>query len=185
MTVFTLLVLALSLSFDSFAVSVSSGLMKKQIVFKQAIRIAFFLAFFQALMPVLGWLGGVTIRQYIEPIDHWVAFSILLIIGLKMVFESFKSDENKTLDPLRLRTILSMAFATSIDALAVGISFALIKVNLIMAVAIIGSVTFIVSMLGILLGKKCSARFGKPLEALGGIMLIAIGVKIVLEHYSV
>jgi putative Mn2+ efflux pump MntP len=185
MSVFTLLFLALSLSFDSFAVSVSSGLIKKQIVFKQAIRIAFFLALFQALMPVFGWLGGVTIRQYIEPIDHWVAFSILLVIGLKMIYESFKSAENKTIDPLRFRTIISMALATSIDALAVGISFALIEVNLFLAVAIIGSVTFIVSMLGILMGKKCGSRFGKPMEALGGLMLIAIGVKIVLEHYSV
>lgn len=185
MSFLTLFILSVSLSFDSFAVSVSSGLAKKEIKFRQALRIAFFLALFQALMPVIGWFGGISVKEFIEPIDHWVALGLLSIIGIKMIVECYKCDEEKTLDPLRFRTIITMALATSIDALAVGVSFALINVNLYVAVIVIGAVTFIASMIGILMGKKTGARFGRKIEALGGLLLIAIGVKIVLEHYFI
>lgn len=133
-------------------------------------------------MPVLGWLCGLSIKSLIESFDHWIAFGLLLIIGTKMIFESFKAKENKTLDPLNLKFIIVMAIATSIDALVVGISFAIIDVNIILAVFIIGSVTFIASMLGVLFGKNSGSRLGKRMEVLGGIILICIGIKILVEH---
>lgn len=185
MGLITLFFLAIGLCFDTFAVSVSSGLLRKEIVFWQAVRIAFFLAIFQAIMPVLGWLGGITIKEWIEPFDHWVALGILTILGVKMLIESLKASDEKNINPLDIKVIISMALATSIDAFAVGISFAIIEVNMILAVLIIGSVTFIASMLGILFGKKTGSHFGQKMEIIGGLILIAIGIKIVIEHYQV
>lgn len=184
MDLITLFLLAIGLCFDTFAVSVSSGLIRKEILFWQAVRIAFFLAIFQAIMPVFGWLGGITIRSWIEPFDHWVALGILTILGVKMLLESQKNSNDKNIDPLDIKVIISMALATSIDALAVGISFAIIEVNMFLAVIIIGSVTFIASMLGILFGKKTGSHFGQKMEIIGGIILIVIGIKIVIEHYK-
>jgi len=185
MGLITLFLLAIGLCFDTFAVSVSSGLLRKEIVFWQAVRIAFFLAVFQAIMPVLGWLGGITIKDWIEPFDHWVALGILSILGIKMLIESLKKSEEKNINPLDVKVIISMALATSIDAFAVGISFAIIKVNMILAIVVIGSVTFIASMLGILFGKRTGSHFGQKMEIIGGLILIAIGIKIVFEHYQV
>lgn len=185
MDLITLFLLAIGLCFDTFAVSVSSGLIRKEIIFWQAVRIAFFLAIFQAIMPVLGWLGGITIRNWIEPFDHWVALGILALLGGKMILESRKKSNDKNIDPLDIKVIISMALATSIDALAVGISFAIIEVNMFLAVIIIGSVTFIASMLGILFGKKTGSHFGQKMEIIGGIILIIIGIKIVIEHYNI
>ncbi len=185
MDLITLFLLSIGLCFDTFAVSVSSGLLRKEIVFWQAVRIAFFLAIFQATMPVLGWLGGITIKDWMESFDHWVALGILSILGIKMLVESFKKDEEKNINPLDIKVIISMALATSIDAFAVGISFAIIEVNMLLAFIIIGSVTFITSMLGILFGKKTGSHFGQKMEIIGGIILIAIGIKIVLEHQQI
>ncbi|HPD95461.1 MAG TPA: manganese efflux pump MntP family protein [Tenuifilaceae bacterium] len=185
MPFFTLFLIALGLSFDTFAVSVSSGIARNKIVFGEAIQIASVLAFFQALMPLIGWLGGISIKNYIEPIDHWVALALLSLIGIKMIIESFKEVENRKFDPLKPKVMLSMAIATSIDALAVGISFAITQVNILLAFVTIGFVTFIVSMLGMLFGKKIGGKLGQRMEILGGIILIAIGVKIVLEHLGI
>lgn len=182
MDLITLFLLSIGLCFDTFAVSVSSGLLRKEIVFWQAVRIAFFLALFQAIMPVLGWLGGISIKGWIESFDHWVALGILSILGIKMLIESFKKSEEKNINPLDIKVIISMALATSIDAFAVGISFAIIEVNMLLAFIIIGAVTFISSMLGILFGKKTGSHFGQKMEIIGGVILIAIGVKIVVEH---
>jgi len=153
-------------------------------VFWQAVRIALFLAIFQAIMPVIGWIGGITIKDWIEPFDHWVALGILSILGVKMLIESLKKNEDRDINPLDIKVIISMALATSIDALAVGISFAIIEVDMILAVLIIGSVTFIASMLGILFGKKTGNHFGQKIEIIGGLILIAIGIKIVIEHHQ-
>ena len=182
MSFFTLFLLAVGLSFDTFAVSVSSGLIKKEILFFQAIRIAFFLALFQALMPVVGWLGGLSIKSFIEPVDHWIAFGLLSLIGIKMILECFKDEDHKTIDPLSIKYIIGIAIATSIDALVVGVSFAIVEVNILLAVLIIGAVTFIASMIGILFGKKSGSKLGKRMEVLGGLILIGIGVKILVEH---
>jgi len=184
MDIITLILLAVGLCFDTFAVSVSSGIIRKEIVFRQAVRIAIILAIFQAIMPLIGWLGGISIKNWIEPFDHWIALGILTILGIKMIIESQKDSDEKEIDPLNIKFIISMALATSIDAFAVGISFAIIEVNMLLAVFIIGSVTFIASMLGILFGKKTGSHFGQKMEIIGGLILIIIGIKIVMEHYQ-
>ena len=176
-----LILLSIGLSLDSFAVSISCGLMRKQISFLQAFKLAFFS--FQASMPVIGWLGGIGIKQWIDPVGHWVAFGLLSIIGIKMIIDSRKDESEKSLNPLDLKYILGLSFATSIDALAVGVSFAIIEVNMLLAFIIIGFITFVSSMLGIRLGKGSSCAVRKRMEVLGGCILIAIGIKILLQHF--
>ena len=183
MEIFTLLLIGIGLSFDSFAASITSGVAKNKIRFWQATKIAFFLAFFQALMPVIGWLIGRKILHLIQSVDHWIAFGLLSILGIKMIWESLtKEESNKNFDPLNLYVLLGMSLATSIDACIVGISFGFLQINIILAVFKIGTVTFIISMLGILFGKKTGSRFGKKMEIVGGIILIGIGTKILIEH---
>ncbi len=184
MELLTVFLLAVGLSFDSFAVSVCSGLNLPKIRFFQAAKIALFLAFFQASMPLIGWLLGNSIKSLIEPVDHWIAFGLLLLIGGKMIIESLAgSEEREIKNPLHLRVILLLSLATSIDALAVGFSFATLLDKILIAVLIIGSVTFIASMLGILLGKKTGPRINRYAEIFGGFILIFIGSKIVFEHF--
>ena len=178
----TIFLIAIGLCFDSFAVSVSSGLMMKHIRFLDAMKISFSLAFFQGLMPFLGWLAGKRISGYLSSYDHWIAFGLLVIIGLRMIWESQKPEENKSFNPLNIWFIIYMSIATSIDALIVGLSFAFLKTNIYTSIIIIGIVTFISAMLGIFFGKKAGARFGKKMEILGGIILIAIAIKILIEH---
>lgn len=183
MEFFTVLILAIGLSFDTFAVSVSSGVVLPEIRFKQAVKIASILALFQGLMPIIGWAIGSGFKKYIENLDHWVAFLLLLALGLKMIYESFVTvNESETSNPLILKNRITMAFATSIDALIIGFGFAIIQFGIIESSAIIGFVTFIVSMLGLLFGKSVGIRFGKRMEILGGIILILIGAKILFEH---
>ena len=183
MEILTVFLLSIGLSFDSFAVSVCSGLNLPHIRFFQAAKIAIFLALFQAFMPLLGWLVGNSMKALIEPVDHWIAFGLLGMIGGKMIIESFiNSEEREIKDPLSLKVILTLSVATSIDALAVGFSFSTILDKILLAVFIIGSVTFIASMLGILLGKKTGPKINKYAEITGGLILIAIGAKIMVEH---
>lgn len=185
MELLTILLIAISLSFDTFAVSVSSGLILKQIDFYKASRIAIVLAVFQALMPVIGWLLGIGVKEYAEQFDHWIAFTILGLLGLKMIYESFKTNpEERQFNPLDIKVMLGMAIATSIDALIVGFSFALLNFKIVLSVGIIGSVTYIVAMLGMLFGKNMGARMGQRMEFMGGLMLILIGVKILVEHLT-
>lgn len=190
MEIITLILLALGLSFDSFAVSVSSGLMLPAIRFYKACIIAFSLAFFQAVMPLLGWFAGVTIRDYLVNFDHWIAFGLLSALGIKMIYESLKPEEQRNgFNPLDPVVLLTMSLATSIDALIVGVSFAFIESSetpfwlaILLPVIIIGGITFLMSMLGILFGKKAGSKLGKRMEMLGGSILIGIGFKILLEH---
>lgn len=183
MEILTVLFLAIGLSFDSFAVSVCSGLNLPQIRFLQAAKIAIFLALFQALMPLVGWLLGNSIKSLIEPVDHWIAFGLLSLIGGKMIIESFIDSEQREIkNPLHIKVILLLSLATSIDALAVGFSFATLLEKILIAVFIIGSVTFIASMLGILLGKKTGPKINKYAEIIGGLILFGIGTKIMIEH---
>jgi len=179
----TIFLVAIGLSFDSFAVSVSSGLIIKKIDILNAIKIALSLSLFQALLPVIGWYIGAEVVEYIKDYDHWIAFLLLLFIGGKMIYDSLKpGDEEKKFNPLHFLTLITLSVATSIDALAVGFSFGLIKINIWITVLIIGLVTFLFSMTGILFGKKTGQRFGKKMEILGGIILIGIGIKILVEH---
>ncbi len=185
MELLTILLIAIGLSFDTFAVSVSSGLILRKIEFLDACKIAVTLAVFQALMPVLGWLAGSGIKDYAEDFDHWIAFGILSLLGGKMIYESFNTDpEDRSFNPLDIKIMIGMAIATSIDALIVGFSFALLNYKILLSVGIIGVVTYIVAMLGMLFGKKIGARMGRRMEMLGGVMLIIIGLKILIEHLT-
>jgi len=140
------------------------------------------LAFFQSVMPLIGWFGGVQIEEYIVNFDHWLAFGLLAILGIKMILETFKDEEEKTFNPLLLSVVIGMGLATSIDALVVGISLAFLNINIFISIAIIGFITFFVSMIGMLLGKNATGAIGKKFEIFGGIILIGIGVKILMEH---
>ncbi len=185
MELLTIFLIAIGLSFDTFAVSISSGLILKKIDFYNATKIALTLALFQAAMPLIGWLAGSGIKQYAESFDHWIAFGILALLGGKMVYESFKTDpEERSFNPLDIRVMIGMAIATSIDALVVGFSFALLDFKILISVGIIGAVTYIVAMLGMLFGKKIGSRMGRRMEMLGGVMLFLIGLKILIEHLS-
>jgi putative Mn2+ efflux pump MntP len=176
--------IALGLSFDTFAVSVSSGILLPRITFYEGIKIAIVMAFFQALMPLIGWLAGKSVELYARDFDHWLAFILLSGLGIKFIYESFSKDQSNRADPLQLKIRIHMAIATSIDALIVGFSFALLEFRILLSLFIIGSVTFIVSMLGLLFGKKIGSRLGKRMEIVGGIILIAIGIKILLQHLA-
>lgn len=186
MTVFqfiTFLLIGLGLSFDSFAVSVSIGLLRRDIRFLQACKIAFSLAFFQATFPVIGWMIGNVIEDLIVSVDHWIAFGLLLLIGGKMVYEGLK-DENtlSNLNPFKLTVLIALSIATSIDAFVVGITFGFLETPIAFPAAVIGSVTFIASMLGLLFGKNIPAKRSHQSLILGGIILALIGVKILIEH---
>ncbi len=179
-----LLLVAVALSMDAFAVAVSSGIASDAPGAKRIIKLAFFFGFFQFLMPVIGWLLGNGVSTYIEKIDHWVAFGLLAFIGARMVIGSIKgdTDSKEVDDPFSTKTLFVMAVATSIDALAVGISFALAGVNIWSSSVVIGVVTFTLSAIGVLIGKKVGSMFEKSAGILAGIILIGIGVKILIEH---
>lgn len=185
MELLTIILIAVGLSFDTFAVSVSSGLILRKIDFSNASKIAITLAVFQAAMPLIGWIAGSGIKDYAESFDHWIAFGILTLLGGKMIYESFKTDpEDRNFNPLDIKVMVGMAIATSIDALIVGFSFALLNYKILISVGIIGAVTYIVAMLGMLFGKKIGASMGRRIEILGGVMLFLIGLKILIEHLS-
>lgn len=179
----TFLFIGIGLSFDSFAVSISCGLAKREIRFKQAIVVALSLAFFQAFFPVIGWLIGESVRILVDSFAHWLAFGLLALIGVKMILEGKKQDGSfKNFDPFNPRFLLTISVATSIDALVVGLSFGFLDLPILFPVLVIGFVTFIASMLGMLFGKKIPAKRGCQSLILGGIILIAIGIKILVEN---
>ncbi|WP_434503118.1 manganese efflux pump MntP [Prevotella sp.] len=180
--------LALALAMDCFAVSIASGIIVKKHIGKMMIRMAFLFGFFQAAMPLIGWFGVSTFTSYLENVDHWIAFCLLTFLGGRMIRESFLPEEEKKIKPRKLKTQVVLAIATSIDALAVGISFACTGFSnlkmLVCPLLIIGFVSFVMSIIGVLLG----VRFGKPIakklkpELLGGFILIIIGIKVLLSH---
>lgn len=179
----TFLFVGIGLSFDSFAVSVSCGLMRREIQFKQAAVVAGFLAFFQAAFPVVGWLIGSEIKDIISAFDHWIAFGLLLFIGVKMIIEGIKENGSlNNFDPFKLSVLIGLSVATSIDALVVGLSFGFLDMPIIFPVLVIGVVTFIASMLGMLFGKYIPKKRSRQSLILGGVILISIGGKILVEH---
>ncbi len=183
MDLLTVFIIAIGLSFDSFAVSIISGLSIPKIRFFQAARLAIIFATFQALMPLVGWLLQSSIKDLIEPVDHWVAFAILSLVGGKMIMENLIGKNEKEIkDPLRFRVAIVLAIVTSIDALAVGFTLGIIIEQFITAILIIGGVTFIASMTGVLIGKKTGPKINKYAEIIGGIILFSIGAKILIEH---
>ena len=187
MGLFELILIALGLSMDAFAVSLCKGLSVNRLKLKKTVIIALFFGGFQALMPLFGWLLGKQFESYITRIDHWIAFVLLVFIGGKMVYEALRKDRcpAKNGDALNLKELLILAVATSIDALAVGITFAFLQVPIIYAVSLIGIITFVVSFAGVFIGHKFGARLKSKAELSGGIVLILIGSKILLEHLGV
>ncbi len=184
-----LVLLAVGLSMDAFAVSICKGLGMKKINLKVAVVLGLFFGGFQAGMPVIGWALGSQFIGIIGPIDHWIAFILLAFIGGKMLWEAFTEDEdegdNKNAERIDLGEYLILAIATSIDALAVGISFAALSVDIVPAVSLIGVTTFIFSVAGVAIGHTFGARYEKPATIVGGIVLILIGLKILLEHLGI
>ena len=180
---FTIIVVAVGLALDAFVVSIVSGSAYKQLHVKHALRMALFFGGFQALMPLIGFMVGLSVKKYIEFCDHWIAFGLLAAVGVKMIYESFKIKSiEKKFDPSNIFVLLMLSVATSIDALAIGITLSLLTSSIIAAVIIIGLVTFVLSYLGVYIGKKFGHFFENKIEAVGGIILIGIGVKILCGH---
>jgi putative Mn2+ efflux pump MntP len=186
MWVITIFMVAVGLSMDALAISVISGSAYRHLQVKHALRIGAFFGGFQALMPLVGALAGLTLRRYIAAYDHWAAFAILAAVGGKMLYESAKIKSAKdNFDVSNLFVLLVLSIATSIDALAVGITLPLLKVPVVGSAAIIGLTTFVLCYVGVFVGKKFGSACGgfeSKIEAIGGLILIALGVKIVLQH---
>ncbi|OGR78546.1 MAG: hypothetical protein A2X32_04645 [Elusimicrobia bacterium GWC2_64_44] len=182
-----LLLIALGLSMDAFAVAVASGATMKRLHLPNALKMALFFGGFQALMPALGWLAGLGMKNFISGVDHWIAFGLLSAIGGKMLYESFKIKEEEECGgpktcPFDTGTLTVLAIATSIDALAVGLTFAALAVSIVTPVLVIGAVTFAMSVAGVRLGSSGGHFFEHKMEAAGGLILIAIGLKILAGH---
>ena len=181
----TTILLSLGLAADAFAVAVSSGLAIKHMKVNKALKIALFFGVFQALMPVLGWLIGLSFSFLITPIDHWIAFGLLSFIGGRMIYESLQSEEcEKKFNPLDTGTLITLSVATSIDALAVGLGFAVLKDSIALAVTAIGFITFFLAFAGVFIGHKCGNLFANKIEILGGAILIFIGSRILFMHLT-
>ena len=185
-----LFLIAVGLSMDAFAVSVCKGLCMKRLNVRQALVIALFFGGFQALMPLVGWVLGTQFERFITPIDHWIAFGLLALIGSKMLWDAFHEDGGEGMacpadGRLDLRELTMLAIATSIDALAVGITFAFLRVDIVLSVGLIGLTTFVLSLFGVAAGHRFGARYERPATITGGIVLILIGLKILLEHLGV
>lgn len=186
MSTFEIWLLAVSLAIDCFTVSVASGIILRRIQWRTFFTMAFFFGFFQALMPLIGWSGANRFSHLIEAYDHWIAFGLLAFLGIRMIREYFKDIEECSFDPTRLKVILTLAVATSIDALAVGISFAFTGYNNLVSLTepllAIGFASFAISLTGSLIGIFFGKRFNFRMEFFGGLVLIGIGTKILIEH---
>ena len=185
MKLLPIILIAFGLAMDAFAVSITCGISIPKPKIGNALKVAFSFGLFQAVMPVIGWLAGTTIYQVIQKIDHWIAFGLLAFIGGRMIYEALVSKScERIVDSNDLSTLLVLSVATSMDALAVGITFAFLDVTIIYPVMIIGLITFCLSLLGVFIGKKLGCSFGKYADIVGGIILIFIGTKILVEHLS-
>jgi putative Mn2+ efflux pump MntP len=184
MNIVTVLLIAFGLAMDAFSVSITSGITIKKVRFANALKIGSAFGLFQFIMPLIGWLVGSSLKSLISGIDHWIAFGLLAFIGFKMIYESTsESTSKKKIDPLHNTTLLLLAITTSIDALAVGVSFSFLDTNITIPAVIIGVVTFILSFFGVFVGNGLRHFFEKAkTEVIGGLILIGIGVKILIEH---
>jgi len=168
---------------DCFAVSVTSGLTIKKVKVLNALSIAFSFGSFQAIMPIIGWLAGVSIVHFISDFDHWLAFILLCIIGGRMIYESTKLEANENkMDPLNIYMLLMLSIATSIDALAVGLSLSFLRISIVLPSIVIGIVTFVISFFGVYVGGRIGHFFEQKIEMVGGLILIGIGIKILIGH---
>lgn len=186
MSILEIWLLAVSLAIDCFTVSITSGIILHRIRWGIFLKMAFLFGLFQAAMPFLGWLGASRFNHLIETYDHWIAFALLAFLGIRMIREHFKDEEERSFDPTRMKVILTLAVATSIDALAVGISFAFTGFrtlsSLLYPLTAIGIASFVISLAGSLIGVFFGKRFNLRVEIFGGLVLIGIGIKILFEH---
>lgn len=182
MNLFELFIIAVGLSMDAFAVSVCKGLSVRKVKAKHAICTGLWFGGFQGLMPLIGYFLGIRFQSLITSIDHWIAFGLLSLIGLNMIKESLEKDEENLNDSFSVKTMFPLAVATSIDALAVGITFAFLNVDIVPAVSFIGIITCILSCVGIWIGNIFGSRYKSRAEFAGGAVLILMGLKILLEH---
>lgn len=189
MSFLSVFIIGIGLSMDAFAVSLAKGFCLKKDILKYAFKISFLFGVFQAIMPLIGWFAGTYFENYIKSIDHWIAFILLGFLGGKMIIESIKefnsSDANELAcdrDTLSLKNLIVLAIATSIDALAVGISFGFLSVKIVPSILIIGLTTFILCFIAVVIGKKLGESLQKYSELIGGVILLIIGIKILLEH---
>lgn len=185
MGIIELVLIAVGLAMDAFAVSICKGLSMKKMDWKKAGIIGVYFGIFQGGMPLVGYLLGVGFQEKIQAVDHWIAFALLAFIGGNMIKEALSKDEEDCNDSVDFKTMIVLAIATSIDALAVGVTFAFLKVNIILAVLLIGIITFIISMVGVKIGNVFGDKYEKKAEFAGGLILILLGLKILLEHLGI
>ena len=185
MGIIELFFIAVGLSMDAFAVAVCRGLGMKKLNMKQGAIVALFFGGFQGLMPLIGWALGRQFEQYIVSIDHWIAFVLLGYIGGKMIWDAFHDDEDEVSSDFDIKQLFLMAVATSIDALAVGITFAFLRVDIVPAVLLIGITTFVLSLVGVWLGHRFGSKYKNKATFAGGFVLCIIGLKILLEHLGI
>lgn len=185
MGIIELVILSIGLAMDAFAVAVCKGLSMAKMKWKNAIIIGLYFGFFQGFMPVIGYLLGVNFQEKISSIDHWIAFILLGIIGINMLKEAISKDCEKQNDSVKFKDMIVLAIATSIDALAIGITFAFLKVNVVLAVSLIGVITFTISVAGVKIGNIFGDKYEKKAEFAGGLILILLGAKILLEHLNI
>jgi len=178
--------IAVALAMDAFAVSIVAGVNLKDVSFRQTFRLAWHFGFFQALMPVIGWYAGLSVRTYIERYDHWIAFGLLTFVGIKMIREAFQHEKEETTpkDPTKGMTLVVLSIATSVDALAVGFSISMLNISIWTPAVIIGIVAGVFTIIGLQIGKRIGSavRLGLYAEIVGAIVLFAIGLKILHEH---
>jgi putative Mn2+ efflux pump MntP len=187
MNVIVIIGIAIGLAMDAFAVAISASAIIGKITGRHIFRLGFHFGLFQAMMPVIGWLAGSRIQKYIAPIDHWIAFGLLAFIGIKAIYGALQREieEKPVGDPSRGMSLVMLSVATSIDALAVGLSFAMLEINIWYPALIIGVITGAITIIGMVIGSSLGSRFGKPMEIVGGLVLIGIGVKILIEHLTI
>ena len=188
MTTLEIWLTALALAMDSFTVAITAGLILKRIQLRHFLVIAFFFGAFQALMPLIGWGGSIYFHQFIEHYDHWIAFAILVFLGVKMIREGIQGDEEKSFDPTKLATVLVLAVGVSVDALAVGISFTCLGLNtlasIIYPLIAIALASFVLALMGCFIGSLIGNKIKFPVEPVGGVVLIILGIKILWDHLA-
>lgn len=182
MSIIEIALIGVGLAMDAFAVSICKGLAMRSMSYKKAIIIAAFFGFFQAMMPALGYVLGTTFASKIAAIDHWIAFILLALIGANMIKEAISNDNEQQDDSIRLGDLIMLSIATSIDALAVGITFAFFEVSLLLSISIIGIITFIICVFGVKVGNVFGEKYKSKAEMAGGLILIFMGAKILIEH---
>ncbi len=185
MGIIEIILIGIGLAMDAFAVSICKGLSMKKMEWKKAIIIGLYFGIFQGLMPLIGYVFGIGFENKIKSVDHWIAFILLCFIGINMIKESFKKNDKDADDKIDFKTMIILAIATSIDALTVGVTFAFLDVNILLSVIIISIITFFLSIIGVKIGNVFGDKYESKAEFTGGIILILIGLKILIEHLKI